>query len=467
MAVIEQIAPQFTQEDAVDLARTVYGLSVSAKPLPSYIDQNFLLQEASGQRFVLRIANAGEDPAVLDLQQQALSYLAAHHPDPAFQQVLPTLSGATSTVAEGREGTSYSVWLVTYLEGRMLVDVKPQTPALLHSLGQFMGQLDRVLEGFTHPAMHRDLIWDLKNAARTLPHLAHIDDPAQRALVEQFMARFEREVLPVLPRLRQSVIQNDGNDYNALVSGVGEAARISGLLDFGDMLLTHTVCEPAIAAAYAMLGNANPLAAAAQVIGGYHTAYPLTEDEIAVLYGLIGARLCSSVLMSAYRKTLEPDNDYLMVSAQPVWAALAALAEVHPRFAHYTFRQACGLEPCPQTRQVVDWLRKPAVAFAPVVEPDMREAHPLVFDLSVGSLLIPTPTALAEPSTFTGTLFGEMKAAGATVGVGRYDEARLVYTTPQFRSDSNEIAEHRTIHMGIDLFQYPGAHRVKRQPYGP
>ena len=45
MPVVEQIAPQFTQEDAARLAETLYGLTATARPLPSYADQNFLLDD--------------------------------------------------------------------------------------------------------------------------------------------------------------------------------------------------------------------------------------------------------------------------------------------------------------------------------------------------------------------------------------------------------------------------------------
>ncbi len=128
MALVEQIAPQFTVEEAVGLAEAVYGLTVSARLLPSYLDQNFLLKEASGRAFVLKIANAAEDPAVLDLQQKALDYLAEHHPAPAFHRVRPTASGAGRATVEGKDGVRYQVWMVTYLQGRVMARVNPQMP---------------------------------------------------------------------------------------------------------------------------------------------------------------------------------------------------------------------------------------------------------------------------------------------------------------------------------------------------
>ena len=161
--------------------------------------------------------------------------------------------------------------------------------------------------------------------------------------------------------------------------------------------------------------------------------------------------------MSAYRKTVEPDNDYVAVSERPAWALLEILADMHPNLPHYIFREACGLDPCPQTGRIVTWLRDHAEAVAPVVKPDVKQKKPLVFDLSVGSPLIGNPEDLADPASFTALLFGQMRDAGAEVGVGRYDEARLVYTTAQFRSGADETAEHRTVHLGIDLFQEAGS----------
>ena len=46
---------------------------------------------------------------------------------------------------------------------------------------------------------------------------------------------------------------------------------------------------------------------------------------------------------------------------------------------------------------------------------------------------------------------------GAAVGIGRYDESRLIYRAPMFRADGNEGPEWRTVHIGLDLFQPAGS----------
>ena len=58
----------------------------------------------------------------------------------------------------------------------------------------------------------------------------------------------------------------------------------------------------------------------------------------------------------------------------------------------------------------------------------------LVYDLSIGSLFLGADPAAFERDTLTETIFREMKRAGVTVGIGRYDEARSVYTSPAFAS---------------------------------
>ena len=448
--------PRFTDAQAVDLADRLYGLEATARPLPSDRDQNFLLTTPDGAQYVLKIASADEQEEVLAFQHAAMARLSR----PGYPQVQPTKTGDRLTKVDGQDGLSHFVRLVTYLPGTPLGDVRPHTPELLRSLGAFLGQTDRTLEGFDHPGAHRTLDWDLKHAVATIARFApHIDDPDRRALVGRYLKRFVIGAGRILPDLRTGVIHNDANDYNVLVTGAPPApARVTGLIDFGDMVQTQVVCEPAVAAAYAMMGKPDPLQAAAQVIGGYHAAYPLTEAEISVVFSLICMRLCTSVVISAYQHKQEPDNAYLTISREGAWALLEHLDGVAPGWAHYCFRDACGLPPCPQTAAVTAWLEDHADDLAPLTADDPQAVPVVVFDLSVGSPDLDAGIDLNDPSVMTEMLFGQMAAAGASVGVGRYDEARLCYTAEQFRTDATDSRTWRTIHLGLDLFMEAGTH---------
>ena len=46
--------------------------------LPSERDQNFRIDAPDGRRFVLKIANAHEDVAMLDAENAAMEHVAAH-----------------------------------------------------------------------------------------------------------------------------------------------------------------------------------------------------------------------------------------------------------------------------------------------------------------------------------------------------------------------------------------------------
>jgi 4-aminobutyrate aminotransferase-like enzyme/Ser/Thr protein kinase RdoA (MazF antagonist) len=447
--------PTLTTQEGLRLVSDLYGITASkVRLLPGEYDQNFALTTDDGREaYVLKVAHAGEQQDILDLQNRALEYLAEHAPELRVQRIQPTLQGEPMASITSSEGEAHLVRLLTYLPGKVLAEMCPHTPELLHALGKTLGTLDRALQGFDHPAAQRELKWDLPRAGWIREYLQHIAQPERRALVERFLTAFEAETLPMLPTLRTSIIHNDANDYNILVARDAAGNADISLLDFGDMLLTTTICELAIACAYAMLEKPDPVSAAAHVVAGYHQALPLTEAELEALFPLICARLCVSVTNSAYRQSLRPDDAYVTISEQPAWTLLERLANVPPSLAHFTFRHACGLPPSPTSQAVVEWLRAHPEQIERVVAQDLKTAKALVFDLSIGSTEVGNQADLADTEAFTFKLFSRMRAAKAVVGVGRYNEARPIYTTDMFRVEGNDGPEWRTVHIALDFFQ--------------
>src|SRR5215475_378346 len=94
MTTAVQKAPRIRPDDAVRIALEQYGLSVSASTLPSERDQNFLLQTSSGQKFVLKIANAEEQYDFLNLQNELIRFLCEKEIGLEFPRVVPSKSGA-------------------------------------------------------------------------------------------------------------------------------------------------------------------------------------------------------------------------------------------------------------------------------------------------------------------------------------------------------------------------------------
>jgi 4-aminobutyrate aminotransferase-like enzyme/Ser/Thr protein kinase RdoA (MazF antagonist) len=465
-----EYSPSFSFEEATAFARDLYGLEVAASALPSERDQNFLLQDRSGGKYVLKIANALEDGALLEAQQQAMARVAERAP--RGQRIAPTQSGALLSEIRSASGMRHFVWMVDWLPGVALGDLKRHSQELLRDLGRRVGRIDRALADFDHRAIHRDFHWDLANGLSVIrEYESLITDAETRRLVVKFAAEFERDVAPILPRLRKSAIHNDANDYNVIVRAgddphaksqgvVGQnvvGQNVVGLIDFGDMVHSFTVGDLAVAIAYAMLNKPDPLAVAAEIVRGYHAEYALVEDEIAALFGLARLRLCMSVCIGAHQRRLRPDDDYLTISQRPISDTLPKLAQIHSRFAEAVFRHACALPPQPLAEPVIEWLRANARTFASVLRDDLRVAPCLVLDLSVSSLLISGDERENTEPKLTERIFGAMAEAGVGIGVGRYDEARLLYTSPLFSPGGALTGERRAVHLGIDLFTEVGA----------
>jgi peptidoglycan LD-endopeptidase LytH len=125
----------------------------------------------------------------------------------------------------------------------------------------------------------------------------------------------------------------------------------------------------------------------------------------------------------------------------------------HPRWTDYADRAARGVEPCPQHAVVASWLRDHRGGFAPIVEPDPRTSPVVVFDFGRESVAW-EHDELAVPMLAADEIVRRMAEAGAEIGLGRYDEERLVYSAAQFRPLGGEP---RTLHLGVDVFQPAGA----------
>lgn len=476
----DNLVPEGTSHrSAARIAADLFGISGTAQRLPGEYDDNFQIQADSGERFVLKIMHPSRERELIDLQIRALQHVAIRAPQLQLPRVRRSRTDAAIEEVTGADGSTRYVWMLTYIVGRPLVDARPHAQELFAGLGEFMGRLDEALSDFSHPAAQRELKWDSVRASWICKHLEQIADPVRRALVARFMERYETQVVPVLPSLRASVIHADANDHNVITHAArAQPPEVAGLIDFGDMHHSVTVSEVAIAAAYAVLDQHDPLACAAQVVAGYHRAYPLTEVEISVLFTLIAARLCVSVTNSALRKELAPDDPYITISERPAWAALEKLAAIPTGLAECTFRIACGLPGVPRREHIMGWLRANTESFAPVMA-GLDTA--IVFDLSVGSTWTGADPQAVDTAVLSAKLTEEMRAAAASVGVGRYDEARSIYSAPSFGGGGNPTDERRTIHLGVDLFAAAGtavnapldgsvhafANNASAQDYGP
>ncbi len=327
--------PSLTAAEALELAKAEYGLVGAISALPSERDQNFLISGARAGKFVLKIANLHDAPELLDFQNQAMRRVGTQVADCRVPRVECTLNGLEITrIHNARTGSDHCVRLLDWIDGDVLANSTVRGSVLFESIGACMARVDAALRGFAHPAMRRVLQWDLRRAGMARENaklLAH----ARQTHVERLFSLWEQIQWT---DLRHGVIHGDANDYN-IIAGEG---RMLGLLDFGDMVYTATVCDLAIALAYVMLGEREPLPAAAQVIRAYQRCHPLTFAEQQALYPLVLSRLAMSVCYAAHNRARNPDDPYQVVTEAAAWDLLDTLAPVTTEQALELIHAACA-----------------------------------------------------------------------------------------------------------------------------
>ncbi len=332
MIELESI-PRVSVPAALDLAEREYGLTGSLAPLPSERDQNFLLTSPAG-RFVLKIANREDTPEFLDFQHGAMRRAAEGLRGCRVQELVPARSGAEIVTVRCADGSRHLVRLMRFIEGEILGGRTTRGAALLESIGECMARLDLALEGYSHPAMHRTLQWDLKHAGLARQHVVRLP-PTRRAQVLSLFETWSRIDWRHLPH---GVIHGDANDYNLLI----ESDRLVGLLDFGDIVHSAVVCDLAIALAYSVLHEPDPLHSMTAAVRAYHRTRPLDGAEQGALPALVLARLATSVCYSAFNRSRTPDDAYQVVSEAAVWSLLDALERCPPGELEECVRAACA-----------------------------------------------------------------------------------------------------------------------------
>ena len=216
-------------------------------------------------------------------------------------------------------------------------------------LGRFVATVDQALDDFQHAGAYRYLIWDLAQGygvCQTKKHLLDNDHGGDHGeLINYFLNLYKSSnYASAIAQLPQGIIHNDANDMNLLIDHKQHPTKVTGLIDFGDMVHSHVINDLAITAAYALMNQPDPLEVLKTLVAGYHQVRPLSDIELEVLFSLVALRLCVSVCNSAEAIAAAPDNEYLSVSAQPAWALLRQLRLLNPYAVLCQLRLACGLD---------------------------------------------------------------------------------------------------------------------------
>ncbi|MBS1485979.1 MAG: aminotransferase class III-fold pyridoxal phosphate-dependent enzyme [Bacteroidetes bacterium] len=439
-------------KQAQKIATHYFGISGEVKILPGELDLNFYVVSNDNKKFILKIANEKEVLTNLQLQNAVIKHLSSASSGLNASKVCTSLSGEEILHIDIDGLGLRFVRLLTWIDGRPFAKVSPHSPSLLEQLGEMCGKLCLSLKNFDHPAAHRTMKWDPSQAAWTKQHLTAFNDE-RRDVAVYFYEMFGRVALPAFSQLRMSVNYNDANDYNVLVSNDVNNPQVPGVIDFGDVVYTHTVNELAIALAYAMMDKPNPLEAACHIVRGFNKKFTLTETELQVLFALTGARLLISVTCSELNRQENPGNEYLQISDRPAWDLLKKLKSISPALAWCLFRNECGLPPHPQHSTFKTWAES---NYKNVISPVSQSGSIAWLDLSVGSLDLGNTQEVLDADRLDKRISSVISESRADLFLGKYNEARAIYATDAYEAPTNDGSSWRTIHLGLDFFAKAG-----------
>ena len=260
-------APRLSPNDAERVAREHFGFDGRATELTSERDQNFLID---GRRRPRSCSRSRTPPRIGRCSRRSSAATraprgTARHDAARRCRTINGRRSSKSTAPDGQTPFRLGDHLARRRTARR--PSSRRSPELVEDLGRQIGALDaraRRLRPSRRFIAISTGIW---------PTRAPIVDASRSLIVDAELGaaidRARRRDSIDAPRrcstdLAARCVHGDLNDYNVLVGGGDDVEtrgqRITGIVDFGDMVHSYRVGDLAIAIAYAMLDAHDPLA---------------------------------------------------------------------------------------------------------------------------------------------------------------------------------------------------------------
>jgi 4-aminobutyrate aminotransferase-like enzyme/Ser/Thr protein kinase RdoA (MazF antagonist) len=421
---------------AQSITRDHFGIDGEATALAGERNPNFLITSSTG-RYILKIHDSNELMQI-NVQQDVLTQLISLGTFQTPQTVKSTSGQLLVEIEDGKFAR-----LLTWIDGDLWSEAQDLSDDHKVQLGKLVGAVDAKLAYFdtakSLEVLNRSFGWNALQAEDLIEDIKLIPDLELRTQVQTIFDRAITKSLPKVRTLAHQLIHNDANDNNVVVT----AGKITGLIDFGDLIYAPRVCGLAVSCAY-QLDARDPVASIYSVVRGYHEVAPLSPAELEVLFDLICLRVATSIVMAHRQLAADPGNQYLGISQDYFQSLMPALVASSDRLAHYRLRNACGYEAHPDSRHVRQWLATTDANISDVVMPPFTQASKIWLDWSVNNKNLARSWEAIE---------AEMHAAGADVAIGHYCEDRNVYESDFFVDEGKES---RTVHLAVDLFAPAG-----------
>jgi 4-aminobutyrate aminotransferase-like enzyme/Ser/Thr protein kinase RdoA (MazF antagonist) len=339
--------PVVPTQEAAGIATTAWGVTGHASDLGSQQDRNVLIR-GEERSWVLKLANPAFSRVELEGQNAAMRRLAATCPTIDVPVPVGTPDGLDVVEVETSVGLLLAR-LLTYVDGIALSSRTYHAPSVMAELGRLCGLASRGLAGFEHASAHRTLQWNAKHALAVVELLGDLargagtGNPETDVDVLVAAARAAQSVLDSLGELPSQVVHGDITEDN-VIGRAGADGRLhpTGIIDFGDVMLSHRVSDIAATAAMSLRhAGSDPLVVLPAVVA-FDREVPLTLDEVDALWPLIVQRCAVLVASDVHQLTLDAVNVYASDGLAADYPAFVAATSIPIPVATSSVRHALG-----------------------------------------------------------------------------------------------------------------------------
>lgn len=301
--------PRFELDQIKALVWDLYGLEGSFTALNSERDLAWLVRNEEGPQGVIKISNAQEPEGIVDLQIKAVEHILEQEPTLVVPPTISTRQGkAYEWITSDLSGERHMIRLIAFMDGRVVVDTpEAYCDDYYFNIGVIMGRMNAALQSFYHPyAGSNQHLWDLGHCLQLRNMLTGLPEGELRDLQTAILNKAELQILPALKKTRCQLVHQDANDANVMVTH-DDATQIAAILDFGDVGFNSILAEiVTIAETYAE-GEQDPIRPLLHIAQGYDSAYPLTGQEVDLLFDVMRLRLAMASIIINYRKLNDPE----------------------------------------------------------------------------------------------------------------------------------------------------------------
>tara|TARA_B100000900_G_scaffold297508_1_gene256034 strand:+ start:64 stop:3093 length:3030 start_codon:yes stop_codon:yes gene_type:complete len=446
---------RISAKEAAKILKTIYNLEGEITLLNGEVDFNYEVLSANFEKYLLKISRPNFEQEYIDYQIDLLEHINKNS-NIELPKIIYTNDNKKSSIFRDRYGKKRSVRLMSWIDGRLWSSVNPITETLRFELGQMSSQITKALENFKNSYADRKIEWDVSRSLWIENHLDKFDTKKNKIL-KKFINDF-KDNLKEYVKLEKSVIHNDINDNNIIVTKDLLNPKVKSIIDFGDSVYSHTINDLAITCSYGIMNLNDPLSGCLDIVRGYNKNRKIKDNELKLLYNLIAMRLAISVTKSAINRCNEPDNKYLFISEKSAWNLINKWDGINAEFAYYSFRKACSMDGHPNKKKFIRWAKKSNFSIKDLL-PDINKSKLYNLDLSIGSKWLGSRREIEDLDFFQYKIENLQKKFPDQVISGGYLEPRPIYTSSSYEKDGNNGEESRTIHLGLD-FWVPEGTRV-------